>query len=311
MREVFRGRDFLSISDFSALELTYLLDSAVELKRRWLIGEPMSILTGKTMALLFEKPSLRTRVSFQLAMSQLGGNALYLSPQEVGLGKREAVKDVARVLSRMVDGILLRTFDHYTLLELAKYSSVPVVNGLSDLYHPCQVLGDLLTIKEKKRNLTDQKICFVGDGNNVCHSLVEAAAVLGLNLVVSSPLQYRPQPEIWDRGLKKSQATGGTIVYLENPEEAVQEADVLYTDVWTSMGKEEERETRKARFARYQLNEHLLSMAKDDCIVMHCMPANRGEEIVDSVMDGPNSVVIDQAENRLHAQKALLALILS
>jgi ornithine carbamoyltransferase len=306
----FKGRDFIDIADFSKEEIEYILYTALELKRRLFLKQEISLLKEKVLALLFEKPSLRTRVSFELAMLQLGGKALYLGPQEVGLGKREAIKDVALVLSRMVDGIMIRTFAHSNVLELANYATVPVINGLSDLHHPCQIMGDLLTIKEKKGRLEDLKICFVGDGNNVCNSLVVASAVLGLETWVSTPPQYKPDAVVWEWAESASKKSGAKIVYEADPSKAVENADVVYTDVWVSMGKEAEYEARIQYFKPYQVNSNLLSRAAEDAIVMHCMPAHRGEEITDEVMDGPQSVVYEQAENRLHAQKAILALIL-
>lgn len=305
----FRGRHFLDLADFSKGELLFFLDVALDLKRRWLLGERPKPLGGKIVALLFEKPSLRTRVSFEVATRQLGGESFYLGPQEVGLGKREAVKDVALVLGRMVDAIVLRTFAHETVLEVARYSGIPVINGLSDLHHPCQVLGDLLTVLEKRGTL-NVKIVFVGDGNNVCHSWIVAAARLGLSLTVSTPERYRPLQSIWDWAQEEAKKSGAQIVYEPDPRKAVKDADVVYTDVWASMGKEGELEERLPFFRPYQVNRDLLALASSDALVMHCMPAHRGQEITDDVMDGPHSVVVDEAENRLHAQKAVLSLLL-
>ncbi len=310
MKWMFRGKDFLDIADFAAEEIQYLLQTAIALKRRLMSGERLRTLEGKTLALLFEKPSLRTRVSFEMAMAQLGGASLYLGPEEVGLGKREAVKDVAQVLARMVDAIMLRTFDHNTVLELAHHCEVPVINGLSDLHHPCQVLGDLLTILEKKGKVQGVEISFVGDGNNLCHSWLAASSVLGLNLTVSTPVGFRPDAGIWEQSETLIQSRGGRLRFEPDPRFAVKETDVIYTDVWTSMGKEKEAEDRIVQFRPFQVNRDLLSRAGKEVMVMHCMPAHRGQEITDEVMDGPFSVCIDQAENRLHAQKALLALLL-
>ncbi len=307
----FKGRDFIDIADFTKEEIEYIIYTALELKRRLFPKEEANLLKNKVLALLFEKPSLRTRVSFELAMHQLGGKALYLGPQEVGLGKREAIKDVALVLSRMVDGIMVRTFAHNNVLELAKHATVPVINGLSDLHHPCQIMGDLLTIREKRGQLENLKICFVGDGNNVCNSLITASALLGLETWISTPPQYKPNPEVWKWAERESKKSGAKIVYEADPYRAVENADVVYTDVWVSMGKEAEYETRIQHFKPYQVNSKLLSRASKNAIVMHCMPAHRGEEITDEVMDGPQSVVYDQAENRLHIQKAILALIVA
>jgi len=311
MRWVFKGRDFLSLSDYSADEIYYLLETAIVLKRRWMIGEKIEILSGKTLAMLFEKPSLRTRVSFEMAMHQLGGKAMYIGPQEVGLGKREAIKDVAMVLDRMVEAVMIRTFSHDNLIQMAKYSKIPIINGLSDLHHPCQILGDLLTILEKKGTLKNQKISYFGDGNNVCHSWLVAAGILGLKLTICSPNNYQPQTDIWDWAQEKGCNSGAAIVYEANPLVAAQDADVIYTDVWASMGKESEMEERIAHFKKLQVNQNLLDKARPEAIVLHCMPAHRNLEITDEVMDGPQSVIIDEAENRLHAQKALLALIMS
>jgi len=311
MRWVFKGRDFLSLSDYSADEIYYLLETAIVLKRRWMIGEKIEILSGKTLAMLFEKPSLRTRVSFEMAMHQLGGKAMYIGPQEVGLGKREAIKDVAIVLYRMVEAVMIRTFSHDNLIQMAKYSKIPIINGLSDLHHPCQILGDLLTILEKKGTLKNQKISYFGDGNNVCHSWLVAAGILGLKLTICSPNNYQPQTDIWDWAQEKGCNSGAAIVYEANPLVAAQDADVIYTDVWASMGKESEMEERIAHFKKLQVNQNLLDKAHPEAIVLHCMPAHRNLEITDEVMDGPQSVIIDEAENRLHAQKALLALIMS
>ncbi|MCS7242715.1 MAG: ornithine carbamoyltransferase [Candidatus Caldatribacterium sp.] len=309
MTRAFRGRHFLDLADFSKEELLFFLDVALDLKKRWLLGERPRVLEGKVVALLFEKPSLRTRVSFEVAIRQLGGESFYLGPQEVGLGKREAVKDVALVLGRMVDAIVLRTFAHETVLEVARYSGIPVINGLSDLHHPCQILGDLLTILEKKGTF-GVKIVFVGDGNNVCHSWIVAAARLGLSLTVSTPERYKPLSSIWEWAQEEAKRSGARILYESDPRKAVQGADVVYTDVWASMGREGELDERIPFFLPYQVNENLLALASPDAIVMHCMPAHRGQEITDTVMDGPRAVIVDEAENRLHAQKALLSLLL-
>jgi len=256
MRWVFKGRDFLSLSDYSANEILYLLETSITLKKRWMMGEKIEILSGKTLAMLFEKPSLRTRVSFEMAMHQLGGKAMYLGPQEVGLGKREAIRDVAMVLSRMVDGIMIRTFAHDNLIEMAQHSRVPIINGLSDLHHPCQVLGDILTILEKKGEIRNRKIAYLGDGNNVCHSWLVAAGILGLELTVCTPETYRPQNQIWSWSLEKGASSGATIHYEPDPEVAVQNADVLYTDVWASMGKENELDERIRHFKKLHVNQN-------------------------------------------------------
>ncbi|HZP26200.1 MAG TPA: ornithine carbamoyltransferase [Dehalococcoidia bacterium] len=300
------GRHLTSISDLSPEELAQLLDLALQLK-----GERTQLLAGRTLALLFEKPSLRTRVSFEVAMRQLGGNTLYLSPQEVGLGQREPVADVARTLSRYVDCIAARTFAHETVLELSRSAQVPVINALSDHEHPCQALADLLTIREKKGELAGRTIAFIGDGNNVAASLCLGAAMAGMHFRIASPVGYGLPVAVLKTAQPHVTASGGGLMVVTDPAEAVEGADVVYTDVWASMGQEAEAEARRQAFAAYQVNAGLLAKAAADAIVMHDLPAHRGEEITDEVIEGPQSVVFDQAENRLHAQKAVLALLLS
>lgn len=273
-------------------------------------GQTVSILGGKTLALLFEKPSLRTRVSFDVAMQQLGGHTLYLSPAEVGLGEREPVADVARVLSRYVDAIAARTFKHETVEELARWADVPVINALSDGEHPCQALADLLTIYEKKDRWRGLVLAFVGDGNNVASSLMLGSAMVGMEFRIASPQGYCVSRALVDKAESLAAASGAAVVCVESPQEAVRGADVVYTDVWASMGQEKEQVERRRAFSGYQVNAELLALASPDAIVMHDLPAHRGEEIADEVIEGPQSVVFDQAENRLHAQKAVLALIL-
>lgn len=273
-------------------------------------GQSVSVLGGKTLALLFEKPSLRTRVSFDVAMQQLGGHALYLSPAEVGLGEREPVADVARVLSRYVDAIAARTFKHETVEELARWADVPVINALSDGEHPCQALADLLTIYEKKDRWRGLVLAFVGDGNNVARSLMLGSAMVGMEFRIASPQGYCVSRALVDKAESLAAASGAAVVCVESPQEAVRGADVVYTDVWASMGQEKEQVERRRAFSGYQVNAELLALASPDAIVMHDLPAHRGEEIADEVIEGPQSVVFDQAENRLHAQKAVLALIL-
>ena len=298
-----KGKDLLSISDLIREDIRLLISDAVDMKATgWL-----SSLSGKTLALLFEKPSLRTRVSFEVAMRQLGGQTIYLSPAEVGLGKRESVSDVARVLSRYVDAIVARTFSHQALETLAGYSSVPVINALSDLEHPCQALADLFTIYEKKGELDGLTLAFVGDGNNVAHSLLLAASLVGMNFRIASPSGYRVQDEILHLAQEYAVDSGAEIFCTEEPQLAVSGADVVYTDVWTSMGQEAEAQERRRIFANYQVNSELLSLAREDAILMHPLPAHHGEEVVEGILDSPKSVVFDQAENRMHVQKALLA----
>ena len=301
-----KGKDLLSISDLSTEEIRLLISDAVDMKARgWL-----SRLNGKTLALIFEKPSLRTRVSFEVAMRQLGGECLYLSPAEVGLGERESVPDVARVLSRYVDVIVARTFSHQTLELLAGSASVPVINALSDVEHPCQALADLLTIYEKKGELEGLTLAFVGDGNNVAHSLLLAASLAGMNFRIASPDGYRVDEKILSLAQGYALGSGAEIFLTEEPGLAVSGADVVYTDVWASMGQEAEAEQRRQVLASYQVNGELLSLAKGDAILMHPLPAHRGEEVAEEVLDSHKSVVFDQAENRMHLQKALLAQIL-
>jgi len=291
-----KGNDLISIADLDFEDIRHLIDSAIRLK-----GERSASLDGKVLALIFEKPSLRTRVSFDVAMKQLGGDAIYLSPAEVGLGQREPVSDMARVLSRYVDGIVARTFSHQSVELLAQYSSVPVINGLSDEEHPCQVLSDLLTIYEKKGGLEGLKIAYVGDANNVSNSLLLATSIMGMDFIMATPPGYKPEA-------KPPKAP--RVHHTRDPKLAVKNADVVYTDVWTSMGQEAEAERRRAVFSDYQVNSELLALAKKDAIFMHPLPAHRGEEIAEGLLDVPQSVVFDQAENRLHMQKAILAELL-
>ncbi len=300
-------RDFLSVADLSREELFRVLDRASVLKGELKQGERRSELAGKTVALLFQKPSLRTRVSFEQGVRQLGGHAIYLSPPEVGLGERESVPDVARVLSRYVDCIVARTFNHRDLEVMARYASIPVVNALSDMSHPCQLLADLLTIREKRDSLERQVVAYIGDGNNVAHSLILGAAKVGMHLRIACPEGYEPAKGFVERSSRDREATGGTLSILRRPAEAAEGADVLYTDVWTSMGQEGESEGRREAFQGYCIDGELLKLAKPDAIVMHDLPAHRGDEITGEVLDGPQSVVFDQAENRLHAQKGLLS----
>ena len=305
-----KGKNLISINDLSQEEVTQILETAEIMKLRHYSHEEQPLLKGKVLGMIFQKPSLRTRVSFEAGMIQLGGAAIYLGPEDIKLGQREATKDIAQVLSRYVDGIMARTFSHEIILELANYSSVPVINGLSDLLHPCQILGDLLTIKEKKGRLSNLKLAYLGDGNNVAHSLLFGAVKVGMDIVLATPSNYEPKAEIVEQAKKDAKKMGSRVEIIHNPLKAAEEADIIYTDVWTSMGFEKEREIRKDVFRPYQINQDLVNRAKDDVLILHCLPAHRGEEITDEVIDGPHSVVIDQAENRLHAQKAILALLL-
>jgi ornithine carbamoyltransferase len=295
-------KDLLSIADLSPADIEKIIASALKMKR-WKAPQSLS---GKTLVLLFEKPSLRTRVSFEVAIHQLGGFPLYLSPDEVGLGKREQIADVARVLSRYVHCIIGRTFAHQTLQALASHSTVPVINALSDSEHPCQALADIMTIREKKGQLRGLNLAFIGDGNNVANSLLLAAAQVGINSCIASPPGYAVKDEILHMAKGLASHSGSQIALTDKPEQAVKNADVVYTDVWTSMGQEVESAIRRKAFAQYQVDIRLLSLAKKDAIFMHPLPAHHGEEVAEGIIDSPQSVVFDQAENRLHLQKALL-----
>ncbi len=303
-------KHLLSIADLSADEVWQILNLARELKEEWQRGGNKPILKGKTLGMIFQKPSLRTRVSFEMGMIHLGGQALYLSPDEIKLGERESVADVARVLSRYVDGIMARVFAHKHIEKLAAYSRVPVINGLSDYNHPCQALSDLFTIWEKREKLEGVKLAYVGDGNNVATSLLFAATKVGMDMALASPEGYELSDDVIELGWEFAAHSGSKIELGRDPAAAVREADVIYTDVWVSMGQEEDTERRLKDFAPYQVNAALVAQAKPDVMVMHCLPAHRGQEITDEVADGPHSVLFDQAENRMHAQKAILALLL-
>jgi ornithine carbamoyltransferase len=299
-------KDLLTILDLTVEEIRYIFNLTAGMKD----GSVRRTLTDKTIAMVFEKPSLRTRMTFQVGMNQLGGHAIYLTQQDIDLGGRESVGDVARNLERWVDAIVARTFKHETIVELARHASIPVINALSDRAHPCQALTDLYTVIEKKHDLAGLRMAFIGDGNNVCNSLVMLCATLGVELAVASPSRYRPDDEIIAAARARSGRSGARLVFTDDPFEAVTGADVVYTDVWVSMGDEAEAEQRRRAFARYQVNADLMRAAKPDALVMHCLPAKRGLEITDEVIDGPQSIVFDQAENRLHVQKALLVSLL-
>lgn len=300
-------KDFLAIADFSPSELQGMLDLAVALKKELKAGGNRPLLKGKVLGMIFQKPSLRTRVSFDMAMRQLGGDALYLSPNEIGLGQRESIADVARVLAGYVDAIMARVFDHAHILELARWSDVPVINGLSDYNHPCQGMADALTIQENFGNLKGLNVAYIGDGNNVAVSLLHICAKLGANFTIASPQDYDLNPRAVEIGEEFAKVSGSKICQLRDPHEAVKGAQVIYTDTWTSMGQETEAKKREQVFPPYQVNAHLVSEADPNVIVMHCLPAHRGQEITDEVADGPHSVLFPQAHNRMHAQKAILA----
>jgi ornithine carbamoyltransferase len=301
-------RHFLAVSDLTAAELKGLIDRAVELKAAHAAGRQDLLLTGRTMALIFEKPSLRTRVSFEAAMAQLGGSSIFISSSDIGLGTRESIPDFARVISQYVDLLVARVFEHRCLVELAAHAGVPVINGLSDLAHPCQALGDLLTIQELFGQVAGRRLAFIGDGNNVARSLAVGCHILGARFVVASPRGYELSQAFMNR-LRQTPGTG-QVEITQDPAAAVAGTDVIYTDVWTSMGQEDQSARRRAAFAGFQVNAQLVRRAPAHAKVMHCLPARRGEEITDDVLDGPQSVVIHQATNRLHAQKALLVWLL-
>ncbi|HHX73787.1 MAG TPA: ornithine carbamoyltransferase [Firmicutes bacterium] len=304
----FRGRDFLSVNDFSRTELVEILKFAQELKASPAAGS--RLLAGKTLGMIFQKASTRTRVSFEVGMYQLGGTALYLNAQDMQIGRGEPVKDTARVLSRYLDGIMIRTYEHGEVEELAAYATIPVINGLTDLLHPCQALADMLTILEYKGKLRGLKLAYVGDGNNVANSLLLACSILGLDIAVGCPNGYEPNREVLAAAYANAGENGTEVLVTGDPYAAVSNADVLYTDVWASMGQDAEHEARVRIFSPYRLNEKLAGYAKADAIVMHCLPAHRGEEISEQLLEGPRSVVFDQAENRLHVQKAVMAKVM-
>jgi ornithine carbamoyltransferase len=300
-------KDFIAISDYTRDEIIEILALAKQLKIRQKNQEPYTPLHGKSLVMIFQKPSARTRVSFETGMFQLGGHAIYLGPSEVGLGKREKAADLARVLSRYNDAIMARLFGHELILELAQYATVPVINGLTDFNHPCQVLGDILTIDEHLSRFENFTLAYIGDGNNMVHSWLNAASKLQMRLNLAIPEGYDPKTSVLDSA-KKSGCSEITI--FRHPEEAVADADIIYTDVWASMGQEKEADRRKRDFKNFQVNERIIQLAKSTVKVMHCLPAHRGDEITDAAMDGPHSIVFDEAENRLHLQKAILVTLL-
>jgi ornithine carbamoyltransferase len=305
-----QGKDFLSIYDLSLEEINLIFRVAEELKSDRKIGKPHPYLQGKTLGMIFQKSSTRTRVSFEVGMYQLGGNALYLNGNDIQLGRGETIADTAQVLSRYVDGIMIRTFSHQEVEELAHYASVPVINGLTDLLHPCQIMADLFTIKEKKGTLKGLKLAYIGDGNNVAHSLLYGCSKVGMDISIASPEGYKPDSRIVEQASQLAKSNGSRVLITEDPVEAAQGADVFYTDVWASMGQESEQAERMKVFAGYQVNSQLLTHGQPDPIFLHCLPAHRGEEVTGEVIDGPYSAVFDEAENRLHVQKAIMALLI-
>jgi ornithine carbamoyltransferase len=305
-----KGRDFLALADYTPEEIRYLIDLAIELKKKQKAGEVYQPLKGKTLGMIFEKSSTRTRVSFEVGMYQLGGHALFLSRNDLQLGRGETIWDTGQVMSRYLDGIMIRTYAHRNVVELARGATIPVINGLTDLSHPCQALTDYMTILEHKGKLQGLKIAYIGDGNNMVHSLLVGASKLGLHIAAATPEGYEPDAEIVQISTDNAAATGGSVTITRDPKEAIADADVVYTDVWASMGQEAEQAEREKAFRSYQVNEELVKYAKKDYVFMHCLPAHRGEEVSEGVIDGPNSIVFDQAENRLHAQKAIMAAIM-
>lgn len=300
-------KDFLSILDIDECELESIVADAVRLKRLKSAGTAHEYLRGRSLGMIFEKASTRTRVSFEVGMSDLGGHALFLNPQDMQLGRGEEIRDTARALARYVDAVMIRAYSHATVEEFARYADVPVVNGLSDHEHPCQVLADIMTLSERFGDLHGLKFAWVGDGNNVCNSWILSSALTGMEIAVASPPHYRPKDEIVDQ----ARAMGGKVTVVTDPDEAVRDADVLYTDIWVSMGDEKERSERLQALKSYTMDSRLVAQASPDALVMHCLPAHRGEEITDEVIEGPQSIVWDQAENRLHAQKALLVRLIA
>jgi ornithine carbamoyltransferase len=299
-----QGRDYLSVDDFSTREIKSILRLTADMKahpKRY-----RKALDGKMMALIFEKPSLRTRTTFTVGIKQLGGDSLLLTPADINLGKRESVFDVAKNLERMVDGMMIRTFGHDICVSLAEHAGIPVINGLTDLEHPCQAMADIFTVTEYHKSLKNLKLSYIGDGNNVAHSLLLIAAKLGTTMFVSTPESHKPDQKVLDRALEIAAETGATILWTADPIEAARDADMMYTDTWTSMGQEAEAAARRTIFAPYQVNRELFSHAKPDALFMHCLPAHRGDEVTDEIIDSPNSVVFQEAENRLHAQKAIM-----
>ena len=308
---ILRNKDLLSIHDLTPGEVETIFDLSRELKDKQKRGIAHPILQGKTLGMIFQKSSTRTRVSFEVGMYQLGGSALFLSANDLQIGRGEPVRDTARVMSRYVDGIMIRTFSHAEVEELAHYSTIPIINGLTDLLHPCQALADLFTVREHKGDLKGLKMAYIGDGNNMVNALLHGCAKVGMHITVATPAGYAPNKQIIAEAQEAAALSGSKITITNSPLEAAAGADVLYTDVWASMGQEAEQMARQRAFADFQINSAALQVANHDAIVMHCLPAHRGEEITNEVMEGPQSVVFDEAENRLHVQKAIMALLMN
>lgn len=308
--EQLKGRDFICLSDYTKEEIMYLLNLAAELKDEQKKGIPHPHLAGKTLGMIFDKSSTRTRVSFEVGMYQLGGMAMFMSGRDLQIGRGEPVSDTAQVLSRYIDGIMIRTFSDDMVRELADYASIPIINGLTDMQHPCQVMADFQTIIEQKGTLEGLKLAYVGDGNNMVHSLMIGAAKVGMHVSVASPAGYEPDAGVTDMTKQFAQETGVDVVVTNDPMEAVKDADIIYTDVWASMGQEAEQQERIEKFKGFEVTNAMMQQAKPDAIFLHCLPAHRGEEVAADVIDGPHSYVFDQAENRLHAQKAVLVAVM-
>ena len=305
-----KGRDFLTLKDFTRQEIEEMVNLGIDLKAKQKAGIPTPILAGKTLGMIFQKSSTRTRVSFEVGMYQLGGSALFLSTNDLQIGRGEPIKDTARVLSRYLDGIMIRTYSHADVEELAEYADIPVINGLTDDYHPTQIIADLITIQEHKGKLEGIKFAYVGDGNNMTHSLMIGCAKVGMDVTVACPDGYMPNPEIVALAQSYAAESGGSVTVMHDPKEAVKGVDVVYTDTWASMGQEAEKEIRKKAFAGYQVDDAMMALAKPDAIFMHCLPAYRGMEVTDEVIESAQSVVFDEAENRLHAHKAIMASVM-
>ncbi|NJD23752.1 MAG: ornithine carbamoyltransferase [Melioribacter sp.] len=305
-----KGKSLLEINHLTLEEIYQIFDLSTSLKQKRLIGEPHSVLEGKKLGMIFSKPSTRTRVSFEVGIYELGGYGMFFNQNDLQLKKSESISDTAKVLSRYLDGIMIRTFDHQDVVDLAKYGSIPVINGLTDLHHPCQVLTDLFTILEKRRTLKGLKLAYIGDGNNMAHSLLHGCSKVGMNIAIASPSGYKPLDFIVKESKINAKYMGSKIEIFDKPIDAVKNADIIYTDVWASMGQEKEKEERKKKFAGFQVNSKMVQHAKEDYLFMHCLPAHRGDEVTDEICDSQNSVIFDEAENRLHVQKAIMALLM-
>ena len=305
-----KGKSLISIADLSIEEINQIFAVSKSLKEKLLKGEPHKILEGKTLGMIFAKPSTRTRVSFETGIYQLGGIGLYLGPNDLQLKRGESISDTAKVLSRYLNGIMIRTFNHQDVIDLARYGSIPVINGLTDLLHPCQVLADLFTILEKRKVLKGLKLAYIGDGNNMAHSLLNGCSKMGMDISIAAPKGYKPNEDIVKKAKEFADYMGSKVEILDSPSEAVKNADVIYTDVWASMGQEAEAKERIKRFEGFQVNDELVKLAKEDYLFMHCLPAHRGEEVSDSICDSTNSIIFDEAENRLHVQKAIMTLLM-